>query len=373
MNKCVYLDHNATTAVTSEVAAMISDTLKLNGNASSIHASGRLARQRVEDARDKVASLVGVRAQEIVFTGGGTEANNLALNGINCDQIMVSSVEHDSVLNTAGNLMLLSVDTNGLIDLEGFEQRLAETEGRVLVSVMLANNETGVIQPISEVARIAKRYGAIVHTDAIQACGKIKLDREALGVDFLSLSAHKIGGPQGVGALVINEELPLEPIIRGGGQERGRRAGTENIAGISGFGVASAMAADLAYVNKSRELRDILESTIKKIAPGIIIFGEDVSRLPNTSCIYMPGVSSETQVMKFDLKGIMVSAGSACSSGKVQLSHVLSAMGIENSIASNVIRISLGNVNTIDDVNYFIQEWKNIYMSANANKFMEVA
>jgi cysteine desulfurase len=373
MNQFVYFDHNATTPITAGVANMISNTLVVGGNASSIHTAGRLARQKVEEARDKIAKLVGARASEVVFTSGGTEANNLVLCGIQCEHIMVSAVEHDSVLGAAANIGHLTVDENGKIDMEAFERRLDKTDGQVLVSIMLANNETGVIQPVAEVSKIAKKYGALVHTDAIQACGKIKFDKLALGVDFISLSAHKIGGPQGVGALIISEDVPLNSLMRGGGQERGRRAGTENISGIAGFGVAGEFAQSFAQVAKIRKLRDALESSIKRIVPGIIIFGENVDRLPNTSCIFMPGVSSETQVMKFDLKGIMVSAGSACSSGKVQPSHVLRAMGVDNGIASNTIRISLGNENTMDDVDYFVREWKKIYMSAHANKFMEVA
>jgi cysteine desulfurase len=373
MNQFVYFDHNATTPMTVGVANMISDTLVVGGNASSIHAAGRLARQKVEDARDKIAKLVGARASEVVFTSGGTEANNLVLRGIKCKHIMASTVEHDSVLDAAENIECLAVDENGIIDMVAFERRLDKTEGQVLVSIMLANNETGVIQPVAEVSKIAKKYGALVHTDAVQACGKIKLDKEELGVDFISLSAHKIGGPQGIGALIINEEVQLNSLMRGGGQERGRRAGTENLSGIAGFGVAVEFVESRSHVAKTRKLRDALESSIKRIAPGIIIFGGNVDRLPNTSCIFMPGVSSETQIMKFDLKGIMISAGSACSSGKVQPSHVLRAMGIDNSVASNVIRISLGNVNTMDDVDYFVQEWEKIYLSANASKFMEVA
>ena len=373
MNKFIYLDHNASSPISPGVAMIMADALAFSGNASSVHSSGRLARQKVEDARDKISRLVGVRASEVVFTGGGTEANNLILNGIQCDHIMVSAVEHDSVLNAINNVEILSVDENGLIDLEELEGRLDKTDGQVLVSVMLANNETGVIQPISEVSSISKKYGAMVHTDAIQACGKIKLDREALGVDFISLSAHKIGGPQGVGALVVNEELPFEPIIRGGGQERGRRAGTENIAGIVGFGVAGAIAADLVHITKTQGLRDLLERRINKILPGSVLCGEKVERLPNTSSIFMPGVNSETQVMKFDLKGIMISAGSACSSGKVQTSHVLRAMGVEDDIAANVIRVSLGNENTSEDVECFITEWKKIFEDANVRNLMELA
>ena len=373
MNRLINFDHNATTPIKAAVANTISDTLTIGGNASSVHAVGRLARQKIEEARDKIAKLVGVRVSEVVFTSGGTEANNLVLRGVKCKHIMVSAIEHDSVLDAVDNIERLKVDENGLIDIAAFEEKLNHADGRVLVSIMLANNETGVIQSVSELSKIARKYGALLHTDAIQACGKIEFDRASLGVDFISLSAHKIGGPQGVGALIVSEDVAIGSDIKGGGQERGRRAGTENLPGIAGFGVAGEIAGAFSDVVKIRNLRDRLETTIKKITPETIVYGENVDRLPNTSSIFMPGVKSETQIMKFDLKGIMISAGSACSSGKVQSSHVLRAMGVDNDVASNVIRISLGSVNTIDDIDYFVREWKQIYMSANINKLMEVA
>ena len=373
MSPLINFDHNATTPVKAAVANIISDTLTIGGNASSVHAVGRLARQKIEEARDKIAKLVGVRAAEIVFTSGGTEANNLVLRGVRCKHVMVSAVEHDSVLDAVDNIECLKVDENGLIDMAAFEKRLDQVDGQVLVSIMLANNETGVIQPISELSKIARKYGALLHTDAVQACGKIEFDRTRLGVDFISLSAHKIGGPQGVGALIVSEDVAIGSHLKGGGQERGRRAGTENLPGIAGFGVAGEIAGAFSDVVEIRMLRDALEASIKKITPETVVLGENVDRLPNTSSIFMPGVKSETQIMKFDLKGIMISAGSACSSGKVQSSHVLRAMGVNNEVASNVIRISLGNVNTIDDVNYFVREWKQIYMSANSNRLMKVA
>ena len=373
MKQYVYLDHNATTPVLPEVASVISDTLALGGNASSVHSRGRLARQAIENARDKIANSIGVRASEVLFTSGGTEANNLILNACDWDHVMVTAVEHDSILNAGKNTEVIPVNKEGLIDLAGLEKRLGAADGKILVSVMLANNETGVIQPVAEVSRIAQKYGAMMHTDAIQACGKIQLDRSTLGVDFISLSAHKIGGPQGVGALIINEEVAFQPMIRGGGQERGRRSGTENISGISGFGVAVEAVTYLADIPRIKELRNVLEATIEGIAPGAVLCGEDVERLPNTSSIFMPGVNSETQVMKFDLSGIMISAGSACSSGKVEVSHVLKAMGIEDDIASNVIRVSLGVGNSISDVERFIQEWKKIFEGANAGNLMDVA
>ena len=310
MKHTVYFDYNATCPVRAEVAAAIAGALAEGGNASSVHGAGRQARQAVEEAREHVAGLVGASPAEVVFTSGGTEANNLVLRGTACQIVLASGVEHLSVLDAADNIELLAVDSNGFIDLVALEARLAEIDGPALVSVMLANNETGVIEPVAEVARIAKKYGAWVHTDAIQALGKIAIDRAALGVDFMSLSAHKIGGPQGVGALIINQEVPLASLIRGGGQERSRRAGTENVPGIVGFGAAAKLVAnEFDQMKEIKSLRDQIEGSIQAIAPAAVVYGQAVERLPNTSCLAMPGVTNETQVMKFDLGGFMISAG----------------------------------------------------------------
>ncbi len=374
MKQTIYFDHNATTPVVAEVADAMAGALALPGNASSVHTAGRQARQMVEEAREYVADLAGAKPAQIVFTSGGTEANNLVLRGTDCTQILASSVEHDSVLAASDNIEQMPVDGDGIIDLAVLEARLSELDGQVLVSVMMANNETGVIEPVSEVARLAHEHGALVHTDAIQAAGKIKVNWTELGVDFISLSAHKIGGPQGIGALVINEEVPLQSLIKGGGQERSRRAGTENVPGIVGFGAAAKLALEnLARTNEIKSLRDQLESQIKLITPKAVVFGERVDRLPNTTCLSMPNVSSETQVMKFDLTGIMVSAGSACSSGKVQASHVLKSMGVAEDIASTTIRISLGHGNNIADVNRFVSQWQEIYAQANPDKLKGAA
>ncbi len=374
MKHAVYFDYNATTPVRAEVAEAIAGALALGGNASSVHTAGRQARQMVEEAREQIAGLVGASPSEIVFTSGGTEANNLMLQGIGREHILVSAVEHDSVLDVADTIERLPVDEHGLIDLAALEARLAEIEGTALVSVMLANNEMGVIEPVLEVVRIAKKYGALVHTDAIQALGKIEIDKAALGVDFISLSAHKIGGPQGVGALVINEAVPLTSLIRGGGQERNRRAGTENVPGIVGFGAAAQLvASELETMAEIQALRDQMESLITAISPNTVVYGAGVERLPNTSCLTMPGVANETQVMKFDLDGVMVSAGSACSSGKVQASHVLKAMGVEEQTAVTAIRISLGPDNTMADVEIFVALWREMYARANPDKLRGAA
>ncbi len=374
MKQTVYFDHNATTPVRAEVADAMAGALVLGGNASSVHGAGRQARQLVEEAREIIAELVGASLAQIVFTSGGTEANNLVLRGTECDHILVSAVEHNSVLDAADNIEIVPVDGNGVIDLTALTSRLSEIDGQVLISVMLANNETGVIEPIAEIVRIAKEHGALVHTDAIQALGKVNVDWGDLGVDFISLSAHKIGGPQGVGAIVINEEIPLKSILRGGGQERSRRAGTENVPGIVGFGAAAKLiAGELDQISKTQDLRDRMEASIKAKCSDAVIFGESIDRLPNTSCVSMPGVTSETQVMKFDLEDYMVSAGSACSSGKVQASHVLKAMGVDEETASTAIRISLGFGNNSNDVDAFVSQWEKIYARANPDQLMGAA
>ena len=374
MKQTVYFDHNATTPVRAEVAEAVAGALALTGNASSVHTAGRQARQSVEQAREHIAELVGVSPAQIVFTGSGTEANNLVLRGTDCTHVLASEVEHYSVLAAADNIELLPVDGDGVIDVAVLKSRLEDLDGPALVSVMLANNETGVIEPAAEISRIAKEHGALIHTDAIQAAGKIKVDWVELGVDFISLSAHKIGGPQGIGALVMNEDIPLTSLIRGGGQERSRRAGTENVPGIVGFGAAAKLAAEnLGKANEIGILRDHLELRVKEIAPDAEVFGESVERLPNTTCLTMPNIASETQVMKFDLTGIMVSAGSACSSGKVQTSQVLKVMGIVEDVASTAIRVSLGHGNTMDEVEHFVSQWREIYTQANPDKLKGAA
>ena len=236
MNGQVYLDYNATVPALPEVVKAVTAAMEHAGNASSVHTWGREARKLVEDARDKLAKLIDARASQIIFTGGGSEANNLALKGCGLDAVLVSAIEHDSVLNAMSNNRPVSVDSDGVLDLQALEFALSSTDRPAIVSVMLANNETGVIPPIAEAAEIASKHNALIHCDAIQALGKIDVDWQDLNVDFLSLSAHKVGGPQGVGALVINEDVALDAMIKGGGQERGRRAGTENVAGIVGFG-----------------------------------------------------------------------------------------------------------------------------------------
>ena len=361
-----YLDWNATAPMRPEAIDAVERRMRAGGNASAVHRLGREARLVVEDARAAVARLVGADPANVIFTGGGTEADNLALRGVPGRRLMVSAIEHGAVLAPAmlhdAHAVLLPVDGDGRLDLAALEAALAASDRPALVSVMLANNETGVIQPVAEAAAIAHRHGALLHTDAIQAAGKIPVDIAALGADMLSLSAHKIGGPQGVGALVLAADLPLEAVQVGGGQERGRRSGTENVPGIAGFGVAAAAAqADLSDGARLAALRDGLERRLAEIAPDRAVFGAGAPRLPNTSCVAMPGVKADTQLMAFDLEDVAVSAGAACSSGKVAASHVLAAMGADDALARSAIRVSMGWLTGAAEVDRFVEVWQALY------------
>jgi len=357
-----YLDYNATAPVRPAVIEAVRSALGSVGNPSSVHQAGRRARGRVEKARTEVADLVGASSKLVIFTSGGTEANNLALCGVKASRLVISAVEHDSVRGLAdvwqGPVDILPVDRRGQPNLDELERLLSKSEGTALVSVMLVNNETGVIMPVGDIAAISHRHGALVHTDAVQAAGKIPIDFRALGADLMTLSAHKFGGPQGVGALVIRDKLALEPLIRGGGQELRRRSGTENVAGIAGFGVAARLAREgLDDMNRLESLRLTLEAGILERVPYAVIFGEDSPRTATTVCVAVPGIKSETQVMALDLEGICVSAGSACSSGKVTPSHVLKAMGADQESARSAIRVSLGWASTKEDIDRFLDVW----------------
>jgi cysteine desulfurase len=362
MARAVYLDHNATTPIRPESLQAVVQAMELVGNSSSVHRFGRLARRQVEDAREAVAALAGTSAGRVIFTSGGTEANNLALRGTGRERLLVAAGEHDSVLQAAPEAERIPLTGDGRVDPDELTRRLAADPRPALVSVMLANNETGVIQPIQEIAARAHRAGALVHCDAVQAAGKIPLDMAALGVDLMSLSAHKLGGPQGVGALLAAETVALRPLLRGGGQERSRRAGTENLPGIAGFGAAAlGAAAELADYSQVAALRDDLERQIIARAPSARVFGAEAPRLANTSCLTMPGVGAETQVMALDLAGVAVSAGSACSSGKVRPSHVLAAMGVAEPESGWAIRVSLGRDSLAEDIEAFLEAWTALY------------
>ena len=357
-----YLDWNANAPVRPEVATAITQALALEGNASSVHHGGRVVRRFVEAARADVARLVGARSEEVVFTAGGTEANALALRAFPDRRILVSALEHDSVLANAPGAVHIPATPDGLIDLSALERLLAADKHPALVSLMFANNETGAIQPVAEAARIAHRHGALLHCDAVQGAGRQYLDMRRLGCTLMTLSAHKLGGPMGVGALVVAGGWDIAPVTRGGGQERGRRAGTENVPGIAGFGAAaSAAMANAAAWAAVALLRERAEGRLAALAPEAVIYAATAPRLPNTICISMPGVPASTQVMALDLAGVMVSAGAACSSGKVRRSHVLDAMGVPEREAECAIRISLGWRTTTAEIDHLVEAWGALY------------
>ncbi|AMJ60251.1 cysteine desulfurase family protein [Bosea sp. PAMC 26642] len=375
-----YLDHNATAPVRPAVGEAMARAMAMPGNPSSVHGEGRAARGAIEQARAQVAGLVGAKAANVVFTSGGTEANATVLSpglmdcggGSACVRVPASlllhgATEHPCVRDghrfASGAAEAIPVDADGLADLDWIEARLqrlvADNPGaRVLISLHLANNETGVIQPIAAVSALAKRFGALVHSDAVQAAGKIAIDIEALGVDVLTLSAHKLGGPKGVGAIVFRTgALELsDKLLRGGGQERGWRAGTENLPGIVGCGIA----AELAGVALASEalrlagLRDRLEAGLLELAPDTAIFGRRAARLPNTSAFATPGIRAETALIMLDLAGVALSSGSACSSGKVKRSHVLDAMGVDPAMSAGALRASLGWTTCEAEISQFL-------------------
>ncbi|MGI9421531.1 MAG: cysteine desulfurase family protein [Geminicoccaceae bacterium] len=347
----VYLDCNATAPVKPRVIEAMAETMAEVGNPSSVHAAGRAARKRLSTARAQVAALVGVSPEAVVFTSGGTEANNQALAGM---PVMASAIEHPSVMSLADMQACVPVDGDGLIELAGLSDLLASQHAATL-AVMMANNETGVIQPVKEVAAIAREAGVRLHVDAIQAAGKIPIDFPGLGADTLSLSAHKFGGPQGVGALICREGVEPAALLQGGSQERRFRAGTENLPGIVGFGLTAALALeDNGFADRVGALRDRLEAEIADLAPNARIIGAGAPRLPNTTCLALPGIGHDTQLIHFDLAGIAVSAGSACSSGKVGASPVLAAMGLPDEVAASAIRISFGWNSDESDVDRFL-------------------
>jgi cysteine desulfurase len=360
MTAPAYLDWNATAPLRPEAAAAMADALAHAGNPSSVHRAGREAKRMLEQARAQVATLVGVAPSHVTFTSGGTEANHLALLGFPERRLVVSAIEHDSVRAAAPDAAILPATRDGIADLAALERMLAADERPALVSLMLANNETGVLQPVAEAARIAHAHGASLHCDAIQAIGKISFKFSELNCDLMTISAHKIGGPMGVGALIASPDLPLRPLQTGGGQERGRRAGTENLAGIVGFGAAASLASSGEY-ERIAVLRDAAERRLLALAPDTHIFGMEAARLPNTICVAMPGVPAATQVMALDLDGVMVSAGAACSSGKVKRSHVLTAMGVPPMLAECAIRISLGWSTSEADIDRLVEAWGALY------------
>ena len=362
MRPHIYLDYNATQPVKPAVREAMLDALEFPSNASSVHRLGQQARHAVERARAEVAALIGAQTSEILFTSSATEANATALNGIADRILLVSAIEHPSVLNARAHRLIIPAGENGVIDLGALDRMLAALGEPALVSVMLVNNETGVIQPVAEAAAIAHRHGALIHSDAAQAPGRIQVDVRALDVDLLTLSAHKMGGPQGAGALFIRDGLTLAPLLRGGGQERRRRAGTENVAAISGFGVAAWLVGeDPGLDDRLAALRDEMEARLLVIAPDLAIHGRDAPRVGNTSCFGAPGLLAETLLIALDLAGIAVSSGAACSSGAVEPSPVLLAMGVPEAAAREAIRVSLGWETTRADLDRLVETWADVH------------
>jgi cysteine desulfurase len=361
-NGRVYLDWNATTPLLPEVLNEMMRAFEVVGNPSSVHLDGRAARSLIESARVQVAKLVGAIAQNVFFTGSGTEAANAVLSpSLGAVRLLVSAVEHSCSL--AGGqfapdaVTVLPVDEYGRLDLAALAVELAKPE-RALLSLQLANNETGVIQPVRDAADLVHAAGGLVHVDAVQAAGKIPIDMSELGADILTLSAHKFGGPKGVGAfLFATDKLRLaRSLVRGGGQERGQRAGTENVTGIVGFGQAAKIAGErMAQMQDVRAMRDRMEQGIMHYATQAVIFGRGAERLPNTTCFALHGMVAETALIGFDMDGVSVSSGSACSSGKVKKSHVLEAMGVLDELAMGAIRVSIGFTTSDADIDLFLK------------------
>lgn len=379
MTKRIYLDWNATAPLRPAARTAMLAGLAQVGNPSSVHAEGRAASRLVEAAREQVATLVGAEARNVIFTSGGTEANALALSPLieapkeraPLDRLLMSAIEHPSV-RSGGRfppdaIEDIPVTPDGIIDLAQLKRRLAELSERrkrTLVSIMHANNETGVVQPIAAAAELVHAAGSLLHVDAVQTAGRIPCDIKALGADLVTLSGHKLGAPQGSGALVkASESLHMtDPLIRGGGQERGNRAGTENVAALAGFGAAAQAAGEALAADGPRiaVLRERIEAGLLAAAAGTVIFGESAERLPNTTLFAVPGCKAETAIMALDLEGIAVSSGSACSSGKVTASHVVKAMGVAPELAAGAVRLSLGWSTTEADIEGFLTAWRKL-------------
>jgi len=371
MNPRAYLDWNATAPLRPQARAFMVEVLDLVGNPSSVHAEGRRARALIEKARAQVAALVGAQASDVTFTSGGTEANMMALSpgwaaagDAPIERLLVSAIEHPSVLQggrfAAGQVELVPVTPEGVIDLSALQRQL-QAGGRAMVSIMAANNETGVIQPVQAAAELVHATGGLLHVDAVQAPGRIPCNINDLKADLLTISGHKLGGPKGAGALIRRAGLHLsDPLIKGGGQERGLRAGTEDVAAIAGFGAAAEAVAGERSALELVRLQHQLEAGLRAITPDVVIFGAGAERLPNTTLFTHPRLKAETAVIAFDLEGVAVSSGSACSSGKVQPSHVLAAMGVEEDLARGAIRISTGPATLPTDIEHCLKAWRKL-------------
>lgn len=369
----IYFDYNATSRISKKCEKAMADFGSIYLNPSSIHKDGRHAKSIMEKSREKIANSLGMKLgvgeYSICFTASGTEANNLLVHNFRDKQIAISSIEHPSIQEPANlnmNKIIIPVNTEGLVDRVDLESILKEMDKGSLVSIMYANNETGVIQNIKNITDLAHKYGIFVHSDLIQALGKIPFNLEELGLDFATISSHKIGGPVGAAALIHRTNFHIIPQIIGGGQEKGKRAGTENVVAIFGFAEAVEIATNnIDDYSKVSEIRDWIESQIKYISPNSIIYSGNAERLPNTLMIQMPNVDAQTQLIFFDVNGVSISTGSACSSGKVKSSHVLQSMGYDEKESKETIRISLGPSSNLEEAKTFISLWENLFNKKN--------
>jgi cysteine desulfurase len=366
-----YLDYNASTPLRPAARAAMLAAHDAVGNPSSVHAEGRRARAIIETAREQVAALVGAKPSEVIFASGATEANNIVM-AAGWKTICVSAIEHDSVLAPAracgAKIIALPAGTDGVVDLAAVADYLAHAAtggARTLLSVMMANNETGVIQPVAQAAELAGTHGVSLHVDAVQGPGRLPVKFAELGADTMVISGHKLGGPRGVGALIVRDGINLPTLIKGGGQERRRRGGTENVAGIAGFGAAAAeLAGETGASARIGRLRDKLEAGVMELTPNAVIVGRGAQRITNTSCIAVCGKAAETTVIRMDLDGVAISAGAACTSGKIGANSVLAAMGLPADIAASAVRVSLGGETSEDDMAAFLAAWEKVAAGA---------
>jgi cysteine desulfurase len=365
----IYLDSNATMPLYPKVIEAMTAQLAYTGNASAVHSFGREARRDIEAARRKLAQILNCDTGKIIFNSGATEGNNTVLHAFQGQKIYISAIEHAAIYDVIPDAPRIPVTAQGIVDIDALHDMIATHGAPDLICVMLANNETGVIQPIAEISKIARACGAYIHVDAAQCLGRMPIDLSQMDIDFMTVSAHKMGGAQGVGALILagcgTETCPISPVlIRGGGQEKNQRAGTENVAGIVGFGVAAEQALqELEQMDMRLKMRQDFEQSLRNIAPEIVIYGEDAPRLWNTIKFAVPNISmpASTWLMNFDLHGIALSSGSACSSGKVHAGHVMQAMGVDPIIGKSALRLSMGWHTTSKDLEQFLDIFEKIY------------